>query len=936
MLGKWIWLSDGQRTENERGCFVAAVEAPEVVESCRVRITAVHKYALFLNGICIGQGPVRTTRETAYADAYELAPALLPGGNHLAIEVWNQGYSTYQSLHDASGLVFDVHLDGRLVLCSDETVRCHRDLGHRCYAPKRNVNLGFTDYYDARLFSQQWMRQPEISAGWPAAAVCPDVKREIRERPIRAMHGADLFARRVVRVEDARDGCQVITVNTRKSFFGDRLDADETNFNGLLGCVLHAPQSVSGRVAFPNRTWNGLLGTFRIGGTVYPVSDRHRDISVEIPAGDSLFLMQLSGKFDDLYAHIEFPREISLKGFGTDGCCFTIGPTARRISGLDGRGTLYGDMGSLTDEDIRWFDCETLDQLRDSGAELHWVPKEYVMRDEYLLSLSRRAEVTKTYAVEDKHTGLLWDNDQCTVIDVPRDGDCRRITLDFGDIVIGNLSFNLYAQEGTEIDFYGYENEYRGEVDYTIGLNNGMRYICRQGWQSYRCMARLGFRYLVVTVRKAAAPVRIRDLRIRHSVHAAANTGSFACDDEKLNTIWRMSEHTLSVNQEDVFTDSPTYEQAFWIGDAQSSAAVSAYVYGDYAFIRNSIVMAATASANTPLYNALTPTDWGTSIPMWTLNWLVSILEYIETTADETIIDELYLQLRQVLDYYHSLLTPEGGFLVSAWNLIDWAALDVPDYCIPAAYQGQLSYCFDRFSAFARRLGNHEDADRWLAAARTMRGFLDRELWNAERNAFADAWIPGRGLSATFSLQTHVLLWLYGAVVDAGKKEYLRRYILSRPDDFLDAGSPFILSYLYEAQAGLGVCDALLEDIKARWGAMLLYETTTCWEVFPGFYENSRTRSYCHAWSTAPAALMQKILLGVVREFDGYGSIRIAMPDTKLRWCRGCIPTPHGPIEVDWNKDIKAFSLRLPADIALLGGLPEGFDVQIERTGRDE
>ena len=691
--------------------------------------------------------------------------------------------------------------------------------------------------------------------------------------------------------------------------FGDRFDADETNFNGLLGCVLQTPHKISGRISFPNRTWNGLLGTFRIGSVVYPVNDQNRDISVEIPAGETLFLLQLSGIFDDLYAHIEFPKELSIKGFGTDACFFSIGPNVRNIKELDGHSRLNDDGCSLTDTDISCFACETLEQLLGSDAQLHWIGKEHVLRNDYLLSLNRLTETTGTYAVQSKHLGLLWNNDQCTTIDLPLSGEYRRIVLDFGDIVIGNLSFTLHAQAGTVIDIYGYENEYRGEIDYTIGLNNGMRYICRQGWQSYRCMTRLGFRYLMISVRNAKEPVQIRDLRIRHSVFATSNTGSFACNDEKLNRIWKMSAHTLSVNQEDVFTDSPAYEQAFWIGDAQSSAAVNAYVFGDYEFIRHNLLMATTAKANTPLYNALTPTDWNTSIPMWTLNWLVSILEYVQTTADETIIKDLYKDFQQVLNYYHSLLTPSGGFLVSAWNLIDWAAMDVPSYCVPAAYQGQLAYCFDKFAVFAQQLGEQEDAACWQTAAKRMRVFLDEELWDEKRCAFRDAWIPDRGLSKTFSLQTHVLLWLYDAVQDVNKKKYLKQYIINRPDDFLDAGSPFFLSYLYEVQVSMGVCDAMMDDIKTRWGEMIRYETTTCWEVFPGFYENSRTRSYCHAWSTSPAAIMQKSLLGVVRASDGYNQIRIVMPQTQLQWCRGSIPTPHGPIMVDWNKEIKVFSL---------------------------
>lgn len=52
----------------------------------------------------------------------------------------------------------------------------------------------------------------------------------------------------------------------------------------------------------------------------------------------------------------------------------------------------------------------------------------------------------------------------------------------------------------------------------------------------------------------------------------------------------------------------------------------------------------------------------------------------------------------------------------------------------------------------------------------------------------------------------------------------------------------------------------------------------------------------------------------------------------ELRWCRGAIPTPYGPIFVDWNKDIGEYLLRIPQEITLLGEPPRGFRVTIERT----
>ena len=72
-----------------------------------------------------------------------------------------------------------------------------------------------------------------------------------------------------------------------------------------------------------------------------------------------------------------------------------------------------------------------------------------------------------------------------------------------------------------------------------------------------------------------------------------------------------MCRHTHELCMEDSFTDSPTYEQAFWLGDAQTSAVVNNFVFGEYEFVRHNLILGTTARNNTPMFNALTPTDWG-------------------------------------------------------------------------------------------------------------------------------------------------------------------------------------------------------------------------------------------------------------------------------------------------------------------------------------
>ena len=933
MNGTWIWLADGQTTENERGCFAQTFSLDTLPQVCEIRITAVTRYTLFCNGRVVGYGPVRTDRKTAYYDTYGLEDCLRPGENYIAVQVWNYGWSTYQSLADEGGLLYDIMADGVCVAASGPQVRAQRDLGYESHAPKRNANLGFTDYYDARRFSFDWVCDVRQTLCWPQAAVCAS-DRQLLPRPVRPYQRLEQYPKRLIQTEDVDKGCQVVTVNTRQAFYGDRRDADETTINGLIGCVLEVPEAMSGRISFPNRTWNGMIGTFRIGSTVYPVTDRARDVEVQLPAGESLFLLQLNGKYDDLYCHLEFrfPQRVNFRGMGTDHCFFVIGPTNEVWSDISGKGTIYDEMLPLSQAELDLFHGLTLEKVDGKTELVKWVAAPYVMEDMYLLSLNRLAQPRKVYTPTQDNLGILWNNSQCTVVDLPACGDYRRLLLDFGDMTIGSLEFTVWAKAGTILDFYCFENSYRGEIDFTIGLNNGIRYICRDGWQHYRAMARLGGRYVILSVREASEPVKIRDFHMEYLSYASGNRGFFESSDDQLNAIWKMCAQTHQMCLEDSFTDSPVYEQSYWLGDAQVSSLYNAYVFGDYELCRRTLQVGTLAEANTPLFNALAPTDWNTSIPMWTMNWFISIVQYVENSGDRTVLSELYEPMHRMMTYYRSLLTEKGGLLTSAWNMIDWAPMDLPSCCVPTAYQGMVTYCFNQFANIAEGLGHFDHAAQFHETAARTRRYLNETLWDEQRQAFRDGWSPERGLSTTYSMQTHMLLRLYDVIDGQNRRDLTEQYLLHQPEDFVSVGSPFILYYLYECWASCGKLDEMLQDIKKRWGEMFRYETTTCWEVFPGFYENSRTRSYCHSWSAAPAMLMQKYLLGIHRDSEGFEDVSFRFPETQLRWCRGTIPTPHGTILVDWNKDIGEYRLQIPKKIRLHGEPPAGFHAIIEYT----
>ena len=165
---------------------------------------------------------MRGVREHWFYDEIDVSPNLRSGENLLAVSVWSYGWSTYQTIASTGGLCFELSADGETLFGSDGAVRCHRDDGHQSFMPKRNVNLGFTDSYDAGRFSQAWIENPAASDTWAAAAPIRDVWGPLTRSGINGWNREYRKPQRVLRAFLAENGCQQVSVNTRSAFFGDR------------------------------------------------------------------------------------------------------------------------------------------------------------------------------------------------------------------------------------------------------------------------------------------------------------------------------------------------------------------------------------------------------------------------------------------------------------------------------------------------------------------------------------------------------------------------------------------------------------------------------------------------------------------------------------------------------------------------------------------
>jgi hypothetical protein len=492
-------------------------------------------------------------------------------------------------------------------------------------------------------------------------------------------------------------------------------------------------------------------------------------------------------------------------------------------------------------------------------------------------------------------------------------GAARHYLVDFGREVVGWITLEVEAPAGAVIDLLGCEGMQDDRLVPTQRMNNTLRYVCREGRQSYTSCHRRGLRYLKVAVHSTSAPVVIESVTVRLATYPPSTTSSFRCADPRLTALWETCVYTVRLCTEDTFTDCPAYEQVLWTGDAFSDALVHYAVHGDPRIVERCLRLIAASLARLPLVNAQVPGDWEHDpIPNWSWLWVLGCREHYRFTADRDFAQEIYPALAQQADFLDGTRRRNeyGLFeLRPAWHFLDWSSLDEgPNYLM--AHENMLAIAALCATAeLAEVVGNSADAARWRHTADDLRAAVNEVFWSEDAQAYVDSVHDDGTLSSVVSQPTNVLA-LYCEVATGARAEAISRGVARLPAGWIRTGSPWMFSFNLLVLAREKRHAAMLALIRDRWGEMLDRGATTTWETFAGYEPGGLwTRSWCHAWSATPAYLLSAHVLGIRPLTPGFTRALIAPELCDLAWVRGSMPTPRGEIAV--HAERRGAGLRL-------------------------
>lgn len=921
---KWIWVDDKKNQKNCWACFRREFDYSRgAVGSERVvlNITSDSRYIVYVNKIKIGFGPPRFWPGEQFYDTYDISDCLENGRNVICILAVHFGISTFQYIEGRAGVIAQLDFyNEEAVYKSIITDREWKSRINSAYiknAARIIFQMAWSEIYNSNLFDADWTEINYNDAGWGSSTEIGDYGCQpwggLIPRDISYLTEEMVYPLKVLSLKQVEPVRQHRSVNLRFMLFPCGYKDENREYKCYLSTILISPGKQKGFIML--NIGEGT-GDFKVNDVLYKAVIGNVRFEIELNKGENLFIMDINGTYLDPVINICFDYEDEIKleaPFFRDSAEFAV---INRLADT-------AENPYTVDIDIQNIGMEGLSGFKKIAVP---VSADYICK-EVVNILFNRKRVIKEYPVDLQLQNIVIPDNSYALIS-PFDAGDTEIIMDFGKEYSGFVEFDLYAEKDAIIDLYMFEFMNNMGYEDTLDLNNGLRYVAREGRQKYTSCIRRGMRYLSVTLRNFTSPVKLYNVRFIQSNYPVAEIGKFECSDYKLNKIWEISKHTVKLCMEDTFVDCPAYEQAFWIGDSRNEALIGYYLYGNNDIVKHCLNLAGGSVKYNEFLDSVGPTGFHVMILTWTLLWLGACREYYDHSNDLIFTEGIYHTGMKVINTFLQHINKDGLLQVKDGNnMLDWSQppMDLPGNGVETHLNAEFVKVLRDWAYISEVLGKEEEKNFLSSQAEKIKNSVNEYLWDESENAFIDSIHPDGEKSCVFSMQTNIMAYLCGCVRE-DRVNAVENLLLNCPDGYIKIGSPFMSFFYIEALARANKIEAAIKYISDKWGMMVDAGATTCWETFPGFEPGRLTRSHCHAWSAAPGYFLPRLILGVKLIKPGFEEILLEPYTCGLEWARGTVPVIDGAIDVEWKYDERKFILfvKLPEKVKIKVKLPDG------------
>ncbi|WP_099462934.1 alpha-L-rhamnosidase-related protein [Parabacteroides provencensis] len=494
------------------------------------------------------------------------------------------------------------------------------------------------------------------------------------------------------------------------------------------------------------------------------------------------------------------------------------------------------------------------------------------------------------------------------------------VLLDFGREIQGGIQFVTgmspsHQPVAVRVRFGESASEAMCDIDGHNGASNdhAMRdFTLQLPWLGVAEAGNSGFRFARIDLLDKSAELYLKEIRAISIYRDLEYKGSFSCNDERLNEIWKTGAYTVQLNMQEYLWDGIKRDRLVWVGDLHPEVMTVSCVFGYNEVVPKSL----------DLIRDITPLpQWMNGISSYSLWWLLIQRDWYKYQGDFNYLKAQQKYLTGLLELLLTKINEKGVEQLDGFRFLDWPSSENAE-AIHAGLQSLMVQAFDAGVELCSILDEEALAARCKSAAQ-----LSRKA--------------GQYLNPAGTKQAAALMAISGLMVP-GKVN----------DMYISAGgakgfSTFYGYYMLRAMALAGNYKGALDIIRTYWGAMLDLGATTFWEDFDmdwlpdaaridslvpvgkkdihrdygKFCYQGYRHSFCHGWASGPTAWLSEFILGVHVVEPGCRVVRIIPELGDLQWVEGTFPTPHGVIKIrherDANGKVKS-SIDAPEEIVII------------------
>lgn len=401
-----------------------------------------------------------------------------------------------------------------------------------------------------------------------------------------------------------------------------------------------------------------------------------------------------------------------------------------------------------------------------------------------------------------------------------------------------------------------------------------------------------GFRFVRIDLSDPNTELLLKEINAVSVKRDIPYRGSFRCNDERLNKIWKTGAYTVHLNMQEYLWDGIKRDRLVWVGDMHPEVMTICTVFGYNEVVPKSLDLSRDA---TPL------PQWMNDISSYSLWWILIHKEWYLYQGNLAYLKMQQTYLTRLLHHLLTKVDASGREQLDGKRFLDWPS-EANRKGVDAGLQALLLMTLDAGAMLCNALGDEVLSEQCTATAQRMK-------WYAPD-------ING-------SKQAAALMSLAG-LMDAREADSC----------VISAGgaknfSTFYGYYMLQAQAKAGNYQGAIDVIRNYWGGMLDMGATTFWEDFNldwlpdaapidelvpkgkkdihgdfGNYCYRRLRhSLCHGWASGPTSWLSEHVLGVKVMSPGCRILKIEPHLGDLHWVEGTFPTPLGDVYISHRKD---------------------------------